>query len=390
MGVFRRILIFLVITSGIILVGKLVPRWLPKSAHAPAQSAQSARDAGASGDALRDSTNALPPIPGDTTGGQWRQRLFQPLLEAAALPEKSLRRKPGYWELVFPQGKPIHEYALLVEKVCRRQGVAIQEGVELRPSNRSVEYHLEYQGRLIKLRASLGKAFMAGSARLAVLFIGLDSLRETQLAELEAAAWEKTLVVNAHAANPVLKKLRFTAPRNEILLELPMEPAAYPYVDPGKHALFIHHNRQDVERILSDALDSLPQARGFASRYGDRAIENLPLLDKLFQFNAGRGLLFLDLTGSPRSLARQAASAQGARARAALPYREAAVEEELGRKAALARKTGEALLVLPYAPGVFRQLAETIAANEERFNLAGLELVTFSGLSAAPADSARK
>jgi polysaccharide deacetylase 2 family uncharacterized protein YibQ len=380
MGVVRKILIFFVLTAGIIAVGKLAPRLLPASHPSPP-----VPNARLVADSLRDSTNALPEMEADTTGGRWHEKLFEPLQRAFDLSAKSIKQKKGFWEVVFPKGKPIHEYALAIETICRAQGIIVEEGVELRPANRSVEYLLQSNGQRIKLRGSLGSAFMAGSAKLAIIFTELDSLREMQLAALEAAPWEKSLVVNPYSPNPLLRKLRFTQARNEILIDLPMEPSAYPYVDPGKHALFIHHGKDDVARILDEDLDSLPHAAGFASRYGDRAIENLPLLEKFFQYALPKHLAFLDLTGSPRSLARQAAAAQGARSRSFTAFRDSAhIEEELARKAALAQKTGEAVLVLPYTASGFRILDKSLEANAVRFNAMGLELVTFSALVSAP------
>ena len=378
MAPIRRILIFIVLTAVIILVGRLVPRvktLLPAllSFGKPTKSES---------EVSRDSTNALPDVVGDTTGGRWHERLFQPLLHAYQLPARNLKRKPGYWEVILPKGMPIHEYALQIERICREHEISVLKGAELRPPDRSVEYHLESQGQVIKLRASLGKAFMAGSARLAIVFTGLDSLREMQLASLEGAAWEKTLVVNPDSPNSFLKKLRYTGERNEVLLELPMEPAAYPYVDPGPHALFIHHTQEEVVRILSRALDSFPKARGFASKYGDRAIENQPLLERLFLYTAARKLIFLDLTGSQRSLARQVANSQDGRCRAVAVFKDSLqVVEELARKAAIARKSGEAVLVVPYSASGYRNLERSIQENEIRFNQMGLELVTLSGLT---------
>ena len=377
MGVIRKILVFVVITSIIILLGKLAARLLPPKSGSGGSSAL-----GSGEDALGDSTNALPPVVGDTSGGRWSEKLFQPLIEAYGLPAKSIRRKPGHWEINFPKGKPIHEYALGIEKLCAKNGVEVVKGVELRPSNQGVEYHLQSDGNVIKLRASLGKGFMAGSARLAIVFIGLDSLKETQLAALESAKWEKTLVINPHCKNPVLKKIRFTHPRNEVLAELPMEPSTFPYVDPGKQALFIHHNKEDVERILSETLDSLPKARGYATKHGDRAIENQPLLDKVFRFTAGRGLIFLDLTGSQRSLTRQTAGALGARYRVSLIDKDSlGIAEELLGRAALAQKTGEALWVIAWSPMAFRNLEKALAEHEGRMSEVGLELVTSTRLS---------
>ncbi|GEM_PF-2104046 len=383
MGVARKILIFVVLTAGIILLGKVLPRVLP----APSKKSHTAVPPNADlvADSLRDSTNALPAVEADTTGGRWHEKLFEPLERAYGLTPKQIKQKKGYWEVVLPKGKPIHEYALQIENICRANAIVVEQGVELRPANRSVEYLLQSNGQHIKLRASLGGGFMAGSAKLAIVFLALDSLRETALAALEAAPWDKSLVADPYCENPVLKKLRFTDPRNEVLVELPMEPAAYPFLDPGKHALFIHHSKDDVEKILREDLDSLPKAAGFASRLGDRAIENQPLLEKLFQFTARKALVFLDLTGSPRSLARQIAAAQGARSRTLTPYKDSIhVEEELGRKAALAQKTGDAILALPYTAAGFRNLEKALQANAIRFNEMGVELVTLSSLVAAP------
>ena len=383
MGVVRKILIFVVLTAGIIAVGRLLPRILPKRSPAVP-----ATNTGLTPDGLKDSTNALPEVEADTTGGRWHDKLFEPLQRAYDLKAKGIRQKKGFWEVVFPKGKPIHEYALGIENICHAQGIVVEQGVELRPSNRSVEYLLQSNGQHIKLRASLGNAFMAGSAKLAIVFTELDSLRETGLAALETAAWDKSLVVNPYSPNAVLKKLRYTQPRNELLIELPLEPSAYPFVDPGKHALFIHHSKEDVAKILDEDLDSVKRAAGFVSRYGDRAIENQPLLEKFFQYAARKNLVFLDLTASPRSLARQTAAAQSARSRGASAYKDSVhIEEELARKAAMAQKTGEAVLVLPYTATAFRNLEKSLAANTVRFNEMGLELVTYSALVSTP-DSA--
>lgn len=382
MGPLRKILLFVLITSALILLGRMAGRFLPPKESSAALTLVV--------DGPSDSTNALPELKGDTTVGRWREKLFLPLARSFDIPDKSIRKKVGSWELILPKGKPIHEYALSIERLCVKNGIKVVKGVELRPSNRAVEYILESEGGLIKLRASLGKGFMAGSARLAIVFTNLDSLRENQLAALEAAPFEKTLIIDPHGGNPVLKKVRFTSARNELLAELPMEPSSFPYVDPGKQALFIHHGREDVDRILQEALDSLPKARGFASKFGDRAIENPPLLDKVFRFTSNSGLVFLDLTGSPRSLTRQVAGGMGARYRLALVDKDGlGVAKELGARAALAQKTGEAIWVLHYTPSAFRALEQALEENEGRMAETGLELVTVSRLSGAEHEAAQ-
>jgi polysaccharide deacetylase 2 family uncharacterized protein YibQ len=393
MGVVRKILIFLVLTAGIIMLGRLATRVLPKrtsSTGTASNSDKPSHNPSPNSEApLLDSTNALPPVLEDTTGGKWNQKLFLPILRSYGLPEKQIKPKQGFFEITFPKGKPIHEYALEIENLCRQNEITVEQGAELRPAGHIIEYLLQSNGQHIKLRAKIGTGSMAGAARVAIVISEIDSLDETELAALEAAAWDKSLVVNAYSPNQTLKKLRFTSARNEVLLELPMEPSSYPFVDPGKHGIFIHHTQEEIGKILSEGFDSLPHAKGFVTKYGDRAIENLPLLDNLFLYIAGKDLTFLDLTGSPRSLARQAAAAHGARCRSLTAFKDGShLEEELIRKAMQATKTGEAVLVLPYRQTDFKNLERILLTNEDRFRELGLEFVTYSALLSVPGDSA--
>lgn len=392
MGLIRKILIFIVITSSIIAVGRFLPKVLPKifpsTTPTRPDSDSNPNQITQDHNSETDSINALPDVLEDTTGGKWQSKLFSPLLTTFGLPEKQLKPKKGFFEIVFPKGKPIHEYALDIEKLCKQNDIVVEEGVELHPTGRRIEYRLSSNGQHIKLRASLGNSSMAGSAKLAIIFTNLDSLKETELSELENANWEKTLSVNAYGPNIALKKLRYTSARNDLLLDLPMEPSNYPYIDPGKHGLFIHQTEIEIKQILSDHLDSFPKAVGYTTKYGDRAIENQPLLDKVFQFTSQRNLLFLDVTGSQRSMSRQSAAAQSARCRTATPFIDGdPIEDELIKRALLAQKTGEAILVLKYSTRSFKQLTSAMAANANRFDEIGLEFVNVSHLLAQSKDS---
>lgn len=383
MAVFRKILIFIVLTASIIMLGRLIPKIFPANIK-PALTEPPHPGL----ESPHDSTNALPAIDEDTSGGKWQSKLFDPLLQNFGLPAKHLKPKKGYFEIVFPKGKPIHDYALDIEKLCRQHDITVEEGVELHPTGRSIEYRLSSNGQHIKLRASLGALSMAGSAKLAIIFINLDSLRENQLSALENSKWEKTLSINAYSPNIALKKLRFTSAQNEILLDLPMEPSNYPFLNPGKNGLYIHQTQEEVTSLLSEALDSLPKAKGYTTKYGDRAIENQPLLEKIFQFTTEKKLAFVDLTGSQRSLARQAAAATGGRSRTLTPFTDSQqVAEELIKRALLAQKTGEAFLVLPFSNMALKSISESMRVNESRFDELGLEFVTLSHLLARAGDS---
>jgi len=154
--------------------------------------------------------------------------------------------------------------------------------------------------------------------------------------------------------------------RLDVLVELPMEPAAYPVVKPGPRALFIHHTGAEIERILRERLDRNPEATGFATRLGDRAIEHPGLMDDVMAFVADRDLLFLDLTGSPRSRTSQAALGAGADAFAAVsrdPGDAAALKGELERRVSVAKRSGEGVWVLRHADGLPAALAAVLRAG---------------------------
>jgi polysaccharide deacetylase 2 family uncharacterized protein YibQ len=152
----------------------------------------------------------------------------------------------------------------------------------------------------------------------------------------------------------------------DVLVELPMEPAAYPVVKPGPRALFIHHTKDEIERILRGRLDENGDAAGFATRLGDRAIEHPGLMDNVMEFVADRGLLFLDLTGSPRSRAPQAAAHAGAIAFSATardPGGAADLKAELERRIPVAKRSGEGIWVLRHTDGLPATLAAVLRAG---------------------------
>src|SRR5690606_5128841 len=105
---------------------------------------------------------------------------------------------------------------------------------------------------------------------------------------------------------------------------------------------------------------------GFATRYGDRAIEHPGLMGIVLGYAAGRGLLFLDLTASPRSLTAQTALATGAESLSSAVGDAGDLQrlrEELDRRAASALRMGEGIWVLRHAPGLPAEFARAARAQ---------------------------
>ncbi len=380
---FRRFGIFLVITSALIGAGLLAGRFFPRH-----------RSVAAGEDA---SLNRTP----DTAGrGDWRKRdpwlyresayapfadaLLRPWFALYGLDPTHLVKHSGYLEALLPRGKPIHEYAYDLETLCGQAGIRVRDGRELDPPGRRVEYHLQAaSGPVLTLRAALATPALRGAVRLAVVVMGLDTVSADAARRLLACPFPLTLVVNAESSG-VSPRVWTPLPEDkELLTRLPMEPSAYPYVKPGPGALYIHYSRSEVNRVLDAKMRASPRSRGFATRLGDRAIENRPLMLSLLEYTAHRHLVFLDLTASPRSLAGPLSLPTGAMvyaARVAAPEGDDAFDEELARRCGLAQKTGDGIWALSYTPGLAEALERVRLKYEDRFDALGLEWTVLDSL----------
>jgi polysaccharide deacetylase 2 family uncharacterized protein YibQ len=326
----------------------------------------------------------LPWLYRDSAFSVYRDTLLRPLFKRHGLGPGNLYKRGGFVEAVFPRGRPLREYAWEVESLSVATGIRVEEGREFDPPQERMEYTLrDASGAPFPLRLTLGKTLLAGSVRMALVVISLDSAGDAAAKRLLTFPVSLTFAVSAGDSAPVPARWANVPSDKEILLELPMEPANYPYVKPGPGALFIHHSRAEVERLMTARLKTCPAAAGFATTYGDRAIENRPLMENMFRFTAARSLLFLDLTGSSRSLTASVALETGAIAysvRIQEPDSGQKFEAELLRRCDLAGRTGEGIWVLRYFPGLPALLENLLSKNQKHFEEMGLEMVPLSAL----------
>ncbi len=337
-------------------------------------------------------TDSLAALASDSASDAWDRNLFLPLNRVLHLPAKAVKRRPDKALITFPKGLPLHEYAYTLEQICNRNGIVLVNAEERRGlagAGKNAIYLLAWNQDTLKVVASMGQEAMAGSARLALVFAGLDSITLADAAQIQSAEFSCNVAIDPFNPNPALQALKAGLGRVTVLLDLPMEPMAYPYINPGKHAVYLHFNDAAVKQLLDEALGLLPNAQGVATRYGDRAIENRPLLKRLYSYLTPRHLPLLDLTGSPRSLAREVAGENGALCqRAYLLTDSLEVEMEFARKVAQAVKSGEAVLALQYSRGGFQKLSRSLADREGEFESMGLALVPLSRLGFRPKGNA--
>ena len=362
-----RILIVLVIVLLVVALSGRMPRWL--GGGAPEMPEPGTRTVTLDSAARVEWTRANPWLFRGDSLAVFRDRLLVPFVLAQGAGPRAVRRRGDVTEVTVPRGRPIHMVAYDWERATARAGFARVEGRELGNASDRVEYRVrDATGSVHVVRFVLGRELPDGAFRMALVItdIGRATSRD-RMAWLDFPH-AVTLVYPDTLDGPGRRAT--DGPGVDVLVELPMEPTAYPYVRPGPRALFIHHDGDAIGRILRERLDAHPRAVGFATHVGDRAIENGALMGHVLGFVAQRELIFLDLTGSPRSLTTHMALRTGADALTAPVLNPGAgkgadkvLAAELERRAGLARRTGEGVWVIRHADGLPDLLAKVIAAQ---------------------------
>lgn len=137
---------------------------------------------------------------------------------------------------------------------------------------------------------------------------------------------------------------------HEVWLHLPMEPEGYPRRNPGPGAVLTGMSEAEIRATVRSALNNVPFAVGVNNHEGSRATANLRVMTWVMQELAARGLAFIDSRTTKRTVAEDAARAQGiptGRRNVFLDnVREpAAIRKQLDRAVYLARRDGAAIAI---------------------------------------------
>ncbi len=176
---------------------------------------------------------------------------------------------------------------------------------------------------------------------------------------------------------------------HEVLLQVPMEPDAFPADDPGDLALLTNLSAGENQRRLSLLADRTDGYVGLASFQGSRYVREIDSMRGVLGFVAEQGKFFVDLTGvstsTVPSLARElglpvgTASLQLDRS----PSRPA-LRQAFGQAEQLALRDGIAVAVAGTYPSTFLELADWLPTLTAR----GIELVPVSRAVTLPGRAA--
>jgi polysaccharide deacetylase 2 family uncharacterized protein YibQ len=99
--------------------------------------------------------------------------------------------------------------------------------------------------------------------------------------------------------------------RREVFLHLPMQPQAYPDLDPGPRAIMVGMDRDRMAGLLQESLRALPNVRGVNNHMGSAATSDAATMTDFMAVMRDADLIFLDSLTTARSVAYETARAAG-------------------------------------------------------------------------------
>ncbi len=163
----------------------------------------------------------------------------------------------------------------------------------------------------------------------------------------------------------------------EVMIHLPMEPRGYPLRDPGKGALLVSMEKEEIRRTVRKLLQDVPYARGANNHMGSRFMEDPEKVAVVMEELRKRGLFFLDSLTTPHSQGLSLAQKMGLAAIGRDVFLDNDQDEEAFLKQwrvllRRARRRGRAVGICHPYPSTIRALREAL------HTLDGVELVPLS------------
>ena len=161
---------------------------------------------------------------------------------------------------------------------------------------------------------------------------------------------------------------------NEIMIHLPMEPKGYPKINPGKDALLVTMNADEISRNTLAAIAKVPGAAGLNNHMGSRFTEFYTGMDVVMTHLHKKKIFFLDSRTTAKSAGRRAASKEG------VPFYErnifldnvkdvGAIKYQLSKTAKIARKRGQAIAIGHPNRETLKAIRQWVAENKGKIRI---------------------
>ncbi len=286
----------------------------------------------------------------------------------SSFPRRWLSAQRAYW---YPPGTGPTRIWQDLAKLAGRLGMTLRRGTG---AGREFEAVLLFPGRGDGIRIWFGpKVFVA----IILDDLGYQVTAARRIAALPCRLTGAVLPFTPHA-KAVANLLH--AAGKEVFLHMPMQPSYRVKMVP-EYSVMVKSGltAEEVSERVERALESVPHAAGMNNHEGSVATESPYLMEAVMPVLKRHGLVFIDSGTTSRSTAWMAAKAEGIRwgkrnVFLDIVLDKAAVEMQLGKVIAIARRRGEAI-------AIGHPHAVTLEVLEEGIPAAIQEGVVFVGAS---------
>lgn len=230
-------------------------------------------------------------------------------------------------------------------------------------------------------RKVYARPFTGGGGRIALVVAGLGLSEAATSAAIDILPAAVTLAFDAEGTNVEAWIKRARAAGHEVLLNLALESEGFPLRDPGPEALSTTaedgENRARLEGVMGRAVGYVGLINVGGTKFSQSGKHMAWLMGEL----KGRGLLYVDASGTPKTVAPNAAADSGAALVVndlfidRIPSR-VAIEGRLVQLEGLARKVGAVLGVARPLPASITRIAAWAATLQGK----GLALAPVSAI----------
>lgn len=169
---------------------------------------------------------------------------------------------------------------------------------------------------------------------------------------------------------------------HDVIMHLPMEPKDLARNNPGKGALLVAMNADDIRKTIEEDLKKVPGVKGVNNHMGSRFTEERDDMKVVLGELKKRQLFFLDSRTTGKSVAKDVAKEVGIKSASRDVFLDNTVDEahsrrQLQKAAELALKKGQAIIIGHPHPSSIKVLREMVPQLREK----GIRIIGVSQLT---------
>lgn len=279
---------------------------------------------------------------------------FEEKMQQALIPLEvsySKRKKRHIWTM--GGGQTIIMYLLQAQRFIEKNGGKILYMEEIYNNNEVFQAArvdlLKDTGDTLNIEFQVSRnEFKPGASILAVAF-QVTTLSPELIVALNQLNYKYDLLVPPFGPGDDFYRDLDKIKNKEIALWIPMESTKLNKAHNKLRPLRIHHTEEQIENVINEAYQKLPDAKGIVSRFGDQAVEHRQLLQAILKPTRKHNLWFTDISMNKLSIVPQTCQDMEMTCKCTSPYNpdNSSLSDYTKAKLREAKRNGLAAMILP-------------------------------------------